>query len=114
MDHRRGFTLVELLVATTLLTLIAAGGFAALTAGTRSATKAKRYGAMIAHGQAALQTMAVDIRAAVEHGKFHLTIEASSAALAIEMLEVAQDDLLVSRQPGVLLLKIAVVLFIRL
>ncbi|MBN2308077.1 MAG: prepilin-type N-terminal cleavage/methylation domain-containing protein, partial [Candidatus Hydrogenedentes bacterium] len=52
MKRRRGFTLVELLVATTMLSLLAAAGYAALTAGTRAAAKAKRYNAMVAHGQA--------------------------------------------------------------
>jgi prepilin-type N-terminal cleavage/methylation domain-containing protein len=73
--HRRasaGFTLVELLVATTMLAFLAAAGYAALTTGTSSAAKAKGYGAMVAHGQAALQTMARDIRCAVEQEKYRL------------------------------------------
>ena len=67
-----GFTLVELLVATTMLAFLAAAGYAALATGTSSAAKAKGYGEMIAHGQAALQTMARDIRCAVEHEKYRL------------------------------------------
>ena len=72
MKRTTGFTLVELLVATGMLALLAAAGFAALSTGHRSAAKAKGYGAMIAHGQAALQTMAGDIRAAVAQGDTRL------------------------------------------
>lgn len=68
MNGRRGFTLVELLIATTMLAFLAGAAFAALTAGTGSAGKTKRYGAMVAHGQAALRAMTADIRAAIEHG----------------------------------------------
>ena len=67
MKGCRGFTLVELLVATAMMGLLAAAGYAALAAGTSSAAKTKRYGAMIAHGQAALEMMAADIRSAVAH-----------------------------------------------
>jgi type II secretion system protein J len=67
-----GFTLIEMLVATTMLVILSAAGFAALSAGTHAAAKAKRYNAMAARGQAALQMMADDIRAAVEYEKFTL------------------------------------------
>ncbi len=73
MKRRAGFTLIELLVATAMLAMLASAGFAALTAGTRSATKAKGQGRMIAHGQAALQGMVADIRAAVAHEDYRLT-----------------------------------------
>jgi len=59
-------------VATSMLVILASAGFAVLTTGTRSAAKAKRYGAMVAHGQAALQIMARDLRAAVEHEEHRL------------------------------------------
>ncbi len=65
MNARRGFTMIELLVATTMLVLVTGAGFAVLHAGTRAAAKTKRYNAMMARGQAALQSMASDIRAAV-------------------------------------------------
>jgi len=65
--------LVELLVTTAMLALLAAAGFAALSTGTRAAGKADRYGAMIGHGQAALHAMARDLRAAVKHGEFCMT-----------------------------------------
>ena len=68
MNRRRGFTLVELLIATTMMAFLAGAAFAALSAGTGAAGKAKRHGALLAHGQAALHAMTADIRAAVEHG----------------------------------------------
>ena len=70
---RRGFTLVELLVTSGMLAMLASAGFAAFSAGTRSALKSKRYTRMIAHGQAALQAMTQDISSAVAHGDFPLT-----------------------------------------
>ena len=73
MKDRRGFTLIELLVASSMLAMLAAAGLAAFSAGTRSAAKARRYGAMITQGQAALRTMATDIRAAVAHGEIRVT-----------------------------------------
>jgi len=63
---------VELLVATTMFAFLAAAGYAALTTGTSSAAKAKGHGAMVAHGQAALRTMARDIRSAVEQEDYRL------------------------------------------
>ena len=74
MKLRRGFTLVELLVASSMLALLAAAGLAAFSAGTRSAAKAKRYGAMIAQGQAALRAMAADIRVVVTDDDLGLTV----------------------------------------
>lgn len=70
--RHRGFTLVELLVTTGMLSMLAAAGFAALSTGIKSAAKARRYGAMIAHGQVALQTLTRDIRAAVKSNDFCL------------------------------------------
>lgn len=72
MIKNSGFTLVELLVATSLLTLLMGAGLAALTAGTRAASKAERYNKMVNRGQAALQAMSKDIRAAVEHDGTYL------------------------------------------
>ena len=65
MNARCGFTLVELLVATTMLVLLTAGGFAVLHAGMGAGSKAKHYNDMASRGQAALQSMASDIRVAV-------------------------------------------------
>ncbi len=73
MVGRRGFTLVELLVTSGMLAMLASAGFAAFSAGTRSAIKTKRYARMIAHGQAALNSMARDISACIDHGDFPLT-----------------------------------------
>ncbi len=73
MTDKRGFTLIELLVTTSMLVLLSGAAFAVFTAGTRSAAKVKRCGRMMAHGQAALQAMTRDIRAAVQHGTFLLT-----------------------------------------
>jgi type II secretion system protein J len=104
MRDRRGFTLVELLVTTSMLALLATAGFAALTTGTRSAAKAKRYGAMIAHGQAALQAMASDIRAAVKHGDFRLiALDAQYEGLDADTIDfIAADRVKLGRgQPDV-------------
>jgi type II secretion system protein J len=68
MNSRRAFTLVELLVASSMLALLAVGGYLALAAGTRSAQAARRVGRMVASAQAALQQMASDVRAAVAQG----------------------------------------------
>lgn len=73
MRRRRGFTLIELLVATTMLAIVAGAGLAALSTGTRSAATVRRYNAMIAHGQAALELMSSDIRAMVQHGDVGMT-----------------------------------------
>ena len=72
MIGNRGFTLVELLLATSLLTLLMGAGLAALTAGTQMASKADRYNRMMSRGQAVLQAMSKDIRAAVEHDEIYL------------------------------------------
>jgi type II secretion system protein J len=104
MRCRRGFTLVELLVTTSMLGLLAAGGLAALTTGTRSAAKAKRYGAMVAHGQATLQAMATDIRAAVEHGDFQMiSLDARYEGLAADTIDfIAADRVRLAKgEPGV-------------
>ncbi|MBI5093046.1 MAG: prepilin-type N-terminal cleavage/methylation domain-containing protein [Candidatus Hydrogenedentes bacterium] len=72
MRGQKGFTLVELLIATSMLALLVAGGLAALTAGTRAAAKVKRYDAMVEHGQLALESMAADLRAAVARGDYRM------------------------------------------
>ena len=66
MAGQRGFTLAELLMATVLLTLLAAGGMAAFSAGTRAAAKMKRCDSMVAHAQAALESMTNDLHAATQ------------------------------------------------
>jgi type II secretion system protein J len=73
MKRTQGFTIVELLVAITLLTLLTSAGFAVLSAGTHSSAKAKRYNDMLSHGQAAMASLAGDIRAAVVQDKFAMT-----------------------------------------
>jgi len=74
MRDRRAFTLIEMLVATSMLTMLAVGGYLALTAGTQSARKVRRVGRMVAAAQTALQQMACDVRAAVAHAdKIRLT-----------------------------------------
>jgi type II secretion system protein J len=70
---RRGFTLVEMLVTTTMLALIVGAGTAVFSAGTRSAAKAKRYDAIVAQGQRALQRICRDLRAAARQEGFSLT-----------------------------------------
>ncbi|NLW50788.1 MAG: prepilin-type N-terminal cleavage/methylation domain-containing protein [Candidatus Brocadiaceae bacterium] len=67
MRGRRAFTLVEMLVATAMLAMLALGGYLALAAGTASAQKARRVGRMVAAAQAALQQMTSDVRSAVAH-----------------------------------------------
>ncbi len=73
MRRRHGFTLIELLVATMMLAIVAGAGLAALSSGTRSAATVRRYNAMVAHGQAALEQMSCDIRAMVQHGEVGMT-----------------------------------------
>lgn len=73
MKSQRGFTLVELLVTSTMFAMLAGAGFAVFSAGTRSAVKSKRYSRMIAHGQTAIQALAGEIRTAVARGDFPLT-----------------------------------------
>jgi len=73
MRNRRAFTLVEMLVTSSMLAMIAAAGFAVFSGGIRSAAKARRCGRMISQGQLALQAMAADIRSAVAHGDTRLT-----------------------------------------
>ncbi len=72
MSNRSGFTLIELMLTTAMLALLAAAGFAALSTGLSSAAKARRYGSMVAHGRSALVTMTRDIRAAATYEKFRL------------------------------------------
>ena len=73
MRGGRGFTLVELLVASSILALLAAAGLAAFSTGTRSAAKVRRRGRMLARGQAVLQRMAADLRVALAHKDVRLT-----------------------------------------
>ena len=58
------FTLVEMLVASTMLALITATGLAVFSSGLRSAAKARRVGRIVFHAQMALRAMAEDLRAA--------------------------------------------------
>ena len=73
MRKRTGFTLVELLVTTSMLTLFASAGYVVLSAGVRSAQKARGLNTMVAHAERALTAIARDIRAAVEHDEVRLT-----------------------------------------
>lgn len=72
MIDRRGFTLVEILVSSMMLALVATAGFAVFSGGIRSAAKARRHGAMTAYAQRALLAMASDIRSSVPHEKYRL------------------------------------------
>ena len=73
MKNRGGFTLVELLISSSMLALLASAGYVVFSAGTRSAAKVRRCGEMVAHAERALTAMATDIRAAVEHDDVRLT-----------------------------------------
>jgi len=73
MRGRRGFTLVEMLVTASMLVIIVTAAFAVFGAGIRSATKTRRCGAMLSHGQMALRAIAEDIRAAIAHGDIKFT-----------------------------------------
>lgn len=95
MIKNRGFTLIELLVATSLLSLLMGAGLAALTAGTSAASKADRYNRMVSRGQAALQAMSRDIRAAVQHDNVYLV----SLDREIEGLDVDTIDFITSIAP---------------
>lgn len=70
MKDNRGFTLVEILVAGTMLIFIVAAGMAVFSGGISSATKGKRHGSMTSYAQMALLAIAADIRCAVEHDDF--------------------------------------------
>lgn len=72
MKGSRGFTLIEILITLTLFALLAGGGLAAMSTGTKSAAKANRYNAMVSRGQGALQLITRDIRAAVQEGDMNL------------------------------------------
>ena len=86
--RQRGFTLVELLITTGMMSMLAAAGFAALSTGMRSAARAKRYGAMIARGQIALQALTRDIRAAVKSGEFCLvSLDNEHEGLSVDTLD---------------------------
>lgn len=88
MRKRRGFTLVELMVTSSMLTLLALAGYAAFAAGVRSSQKARRLGSMVAHAQRALNVMAADIRTAVEHEDFRLTaLDAHYEGLAADTID---------------------------
>jgi prepilin-type N-terminal cleavage/methylation domain-containing protein len=88
-DERRwGFTLVELLVASSMMAVLAGAGYAALTAGTRSAGKVRRVGEMVMNGQMALAAMARDIREAAERGGTCLTaLDASYEGLSADTID---------------------------
>jgi len=73
MSTRRAFTLVELLVASSMMVVLALAGYAVFAAGARSAAKARRLSRMLAEGQRALAVMASDIRSAVQAGELYLT-----------------------------------------
>jgi len=88
MNRRRAFTLVELLVTTSMLSLLAAAGYVALAAGVQSSQKVRRVGAMAAHAQRALSVMAADIRTAVAHGDVRLTaLDANYEGAAADTLD---------------------------
>jgi len=63
--HTHGFTLVEILVTTAMFSLLVTAALSVFSAGSRGAAKAKRYRDMVSRGQAAMETMSADIRAAV-------------------------------------------------
>jgi len=73
MGNRRAFTLVELLIASTMLVLLGGAGYAVFAAGTHAAAKTRRRSRMVVHAQRALSAMSADIRAAVEHKGTRLT-----------------------------------------
>ena len=73
MKGRRGFTLVELLVASSMMALLAGAGYVVFAAGVRSAQTVREVSAKVARAERALAAMAADIRAAVEHDGVRLT-----------------------------------------
>ena len=88
MNENRGFTLIELLIALTLFAMLATGGLAALSAGTRSGAKADRYNAMVSRGQGALQRIAADLRAAVAQGDYFLvSLDAESGGFSSDTID---------------------------
>ncbi len=88
MGRRSAFTLVELMVAATMLSLLSGAGYAALSAGVRSSQKARRLGRMTANAQRALNVMAADLRSAVRHGEISLTaLDAQYEGLASDTID---------------------------
>lgn len=88
MSGRRGFTLVELLVTSSMLSVLAAAGYVVLTAGVQSSQKVRRVSAMAAHAQRALNAMAADVRTAVAHGDVRLTaLDANYEGAAADTLD---------------------------
>ena len=88
MSGRRGFTLVELLVTSSMLSVLAAAGYVVLTAGVQSSQKVRRVSGMAAHAQRALNAMAADVRTAVAHGDVRLTaLDANYEGAAADTLD---------------------------
>ena len=73
MKNRSGFTLVELLLASSMLALLASTGYVVFSAGARSAQKARSISTVVAYAQRAMTLMVRDIREAVEHEGTRLT-----------------------------------------
>jgi len=73
VKDRGGFTLVELLIASSMMAVLAAAGYVVFAAGVRSADTVRRVNARVAYAERALAAMAADIRAAVEHDGVRLT-----------------------------------------
>jgi type II secretion system protein J len=88
MVRRKGFTLVELLVTSSMLALLAGAGYAVFAAGLQSGGKARRVGTMVSCGQRALEAMAADIRMACEHDGTRMTsLDARYGALSADTVD---------------------------
>ncbi len=70
---RRGFTLVELLVAGAMMAVLAGAGYSVIAGGVQASRRAHASGAAVAHAQQALAAMAADIRSAVARGDVRMT-----------------------------------------
>lgn len=64
---------MELLLASSMLALLASTGYVVFSAGVRSAQKTRSVSTMVAHAQRAMMLMAGDMREAVEHEGTRLT-----------------------------------------
>ncbi|MFO8008151.1 MAG: prepilin-type N-terminal cleavage/methylation domain-containing protein [Candidatus Brocadiia bacterium] len=88
MKRRSGFTLVELLVASSMLAVLGLAGYSVFAASVRSGQKARRVGAMVANGQRALAGIVRDLRALVVHDGTGLTsLDATTEGRSTDTLD---------------------------
>jgi type II secretion system protein J len=88
--------LVELLVACTILAILASAGALVFTGGVRTSVKVRRQGRMLSRGQAVLELLGRDLRGALLHQQSRLT----ALDATYEGRQADTVDLIVARHPG--------------